>query len=455
MGNNFSELKDLNNQVYKCVMTELDEPEIKKEDDTNKLKNKIVKRAINPNISYKYENLPTQNQIKEEIINKYKDPDSVLKTTQLVESDIATLGSIIKEEIIKEKNENPDKFLDIEEIIQDEDNENFAVGVLAKSLENAGISTVIEKKSENIDVSNASLQFLTSGLAYKKKLTMTYDFGENENNKILYDKKYQKNFIEKEKTKISKHLGILEKFITICNIRKGSAKYDFIVDDSALIDDDISENSNIDPLTTLNNNFNKLTNKLKKLSTIDTNLKDVSPGMLFEGIKLCPEMFDSRGNNKDGGWAPLGEKRGGKDYFPPYGWIGHGLRVLDKYDEGDNTWIGMNNSNGEWCVAYHGTGIYAVKAILESKFKAGGGQVHQNYDDLNHPGQKVGVGVYCSPKVTEAEGYGDKDNNYKVVFMCRVNPDTVRISSNYPDYWVVDGTSNDIRPYRLLIKKKN
>ena len=453
MGNKFS-FNDLKNNVYECVTTELDEPEIKKENNIKNVKNKIALRAINPNISYEYENVETQNQIKEEIINKYKDSDSSLKATQLVESDIATLGSIIKDEIIKEKKENPDKFLDIDEIIKDENNENFAIGVLAKSLEDAGISTVIEKKSENIDISNASLQFLTSGLAYKKKLTMKYDFGENENNRIINDKKYQKKFIDEQKSKIAKHLGINEKFLTICNIRKGSAKYDLIIDDSELFDE-ISENDNINPLEKLNNKFNKLTNELKKLSTIDTNLKDVSQGMLFEGIKLCPEMFDSRGNNKDGGWAPDGEMRGRKKYYPPHGWIGHGLNVLNRYDGGDNTWIGMNNSIGEWWVAYHGTGIYAVKAILESKFKAGGGQVHQNYDDLNHPGQKVGVGVYCSPKITEAEGYGDKDSNYKVVFMCRVNPKTVRISSNYPDYWVVDGTSNDIRPYRLLIKKKN
>ena len=453
MGNKFS-FNDLKNNVYECVTTELDEPEIKKENNIKNVKNKIALRAINPNISYEYENVETQNQIKEEIINKYKDSDSSLKATQLVESDIATLGSIIKDEIIKEKKENPDKFLDIDEIIKDENNENFAVGVLAKSLEDAGISTVIEKKSENIDISNASLQFLTSGLAYKKKLTMKYDFGENENNRIINDKKYQKKFIDEQKSKIAKHLGINEKFLTICNIRKGSTKHDLIIDDSVLIDE-ISENDNINPLEKLNNKFNKLTNELKKLSTIDTNLKDVSQGMLFEGIKLCPEMFDSRGNNRDGGWAPDGEMRGGKIYYPPHGWIGHGLNVLNRYDGGDNTWIGMNNSIGEWCVAYHGTGIYAVKAILESKFKAGEGQLHQNYDDLNHPGQKVGVGVYCSPKITEAEGYGDKDSNYKVVFMCRVNPKTVRISSNYPDYWVVDGTSNDIRPYRLLIKKKN
>ena len=392
--------------------------------------------------------LKTQNQIKEEIINKYKD----LKVTQLVESDIATLGSIIKDEIIKEKKENPDKFLNIDEIIKDENNENFAVGVLAKSLEDAGICTVIEKKSENIDLIYTSLQFLISGLAYKKKLIIKYDFGENENNRIINDTKCQKKFIDEQKSKIAKHLKINEKFLTICNIRKGSVKTDVIIDDSVLINE-ISENVNINPLEILNNSFTKFTNELKKLSENDPNLKDVSQGFFFEGMKLGPEMFDSRGNNKDGGWAPEGEMRGGKIYYPPHGWIGHGLNILNRYDGGNNTWIGMNNSNGEWCVAYHGTGINVVKAILESKFKAGPRQVHEDYDDLNHPGQKVGKGVYCTPKITVAEEYGDEDANYKVVFMCRVNAETVRISSDRPDYWVVDGTSNDIRPYRLLIKK--
>ena len=147
MGNKFS-FNDLKNNVYKCVTTELDEPEIKKENNIKNVKNKIALRAINPNISYEYENVETQNQIKEEIINKYKDSDSSLKATQLVESDIATLGSIIKDEIIKEKKENPDKFLNIDEIIKDENNENFAVGVLAKSLEDAGICQLLKKNQK-------------------------------------------------------------------------------------------------------------------------------------------------------------------------------------------------------------------------------------------------------------------------------------------------------------------
>ena len=41
-------------------------------------------------------------------------------------------------------------------------------------------------------------------------------------------------------------------------------------------------------------------------------------------------MFDTRWNNRDGGWAKKGEKRGGREYIPPYGWIGYGLNVIDK-----------------------------------------------------------------------------------------------------------------------------
>ena len=39
--------------------------------------------------------------------------------------------------------------------------------------------------------------------------------------------------------------------------------------------------------------------------------------------------------------------------------------------------------------------------------------------------------------------------------MCRVNPKTIRISKDEPKYWVVNGNDNEIRPFRLLIKKVN
>ena len=444
MGNGAFYVKEGDNEFF------IFHNKINNNNNLKNLKNKIAQRSIDPN---KYYDEILKNK-KEGILNKFNDPEFLLKTTQLIESDAATLGTIIKEEIIKEKNENPNKFFDIDELIKNKNNKNFAVGILAKSLENEGICTAIEKKSENINVSNAILQFITNGTVYKKKFKMTYNYNENEINKILYDEENQNYFINNVKSFISNHLGINKKFINICNFRKGS-NFELIFDlifDNTLTIKKINKN---DPLRTLNDNFNELVYKLKMLSKIDNNLKEVSPRNLFEGIKLCPEMFDSKGNNNDGGWAPDGEMRGGTQYFPPHGWIGHGLNVLNRFDGGNNKWIGMKNLNGEWCVAYHGTGINVVKSILESqKFIAGNGQSFELDYDLNHDGQKIGKGVYCTPQIKIAENYGKIINGYKVAFMCRVNPRTVRICSTNQFIWVVDGTSNEIRPYRLLVRKE-
>jgi hypothetical protein len=76
-----------------------------------------------------------------------------------------------------------------------------------------------------------------------------------------------------------------------------------------------------------------------------------------------------------------------------------------------------------------------------------------NFHDENHPGQKVGNGVYVTPDISIANGYSKSNNGIKCVFMCRVNPKEIRYSKNEPKYWVVNGTPNDIRPYRLLCKK--
>ena len=39
--------------------------------------------------------------------------------------------------------------------------------------------------------------------------------------------------------------------------------------------------------------------------------------------------------------------------------------------------------------------------------------------------------------------------------MARVNPNPIRHCSHTSDFWVVDGTTNEIRPYRILYKKIN
>ena len=143
-------------------------------------------------------------------------------------------------------------------------------------------------------------------------------------------------------------------------------------------------------------NFDKLTQAIKEVAnTKGVNIKNMNAQPLTGGIKLSPNMFDKRGN-RSSGWG-VGEKRGGKPYFPPTkGYVGHGLKVWGQYDGGNNDWLGMENKPNEWCVAYHATNLQYTKSIMENGLQAGNAQVHENAFDLNHPGKKVGRGVYCS-----------------------------------------------------------
>ena len=170
------------------------------------------------------------------------------------------------------------------------------------------------------------------------------------------------------------------------------------------------------------------------------------------------------GNNLLGEWAQ-GENRGGRPYKPPNGWIGYGLNVLNKYDNGNNDWLACNGRQGEWCIAYHGACNgqssdnvkKGIKSILETNLRPGGGQAYANHDDANHPGQKVGKGVYCSPEPSVIDGYSGIMNinghNYKASFMLRVRPDKLRYSNSRQDYWVPKLTrngENDTKHYIAL-----
>ena len=39
-------------------------------------------------------------------------------------------------------------------------------------------------------------------------------------------------------------------------------------------------------------------------------------------------------------------------------------------------------------------------------------------------------------------------------FMMRVNPKKIKKPEEQPDYWVLNATPDEIRPYRILVKEK-
>jgi len=164
---------------------------------------------------------------------------------------------------------------------------------------------------------------------------------------------------------------------------------------------------------------------------------------------------------------PTEDKRGGLPYFLPIGWYRHALKVVDKYPE-DKLWIGKNNVEGEWAVAFHGTHGKAVKGIKEKgllftkvdlmKDEA----VEQKGKDFDKPG--LYVATHCNggshPTYTQTFTVPSSENEnetFRVVFQCRVKPDAYTVHTTpvkKGEAWrFVD--SNNIRPYGILVKNEN
>ena len=209
---------------------------------------------------------------------------------------MCVLGSIMKEEIIQEKKNNPEKFISIEDATKEENKNNgtFCLGVLAKSLEDMGIITAIEKNSSNDEeaqnASNTILQFITNGMIEKKKYDLHFDLGDERNNELLNNKEEQEKFNNKLKKKLSLVYNIPENKIIITNPRKGSYEVQVI------FETDNFNDKNFD-INTFNGKFSKEEdfNELKSLKEIHTSL-------IMEGCKLTPNMLDPRGN-RESGWG--------------------------------------------------------------------------------------------------------------------------------------------------------
>ena len=163
---------------------------------------------------------------------------------------------------------------------------------------------------------------------------------------------------------------------------------------------------------------------------------------------------------------PAIDKRGGLPYYLPIGWYRHALKVVDKYPD-DKLWLGSNNVDGEWAVAFHGTTATAVKGIKEkgllftvvdamrSEAVEKGGA---NYDKPGlyvathcnggaHPRYTTTFDVNSSPGATET---------YRIVFQCRVKPGAYTIHRtpvNKGHAWrFVDPEA--VRPYGILVKSE-
>ncbi|CAF4808737.1 unnamed protein product [Rotaria sp. Silwood1] len=159
---------------------------------------------------------------------------------------------------------------------------------------------------------------------------------------------------------------------------------------------------------------------------------------------------------------PESEQRGGYPYYSPIGWYCHALKVDQKYPN-DNVWFGSVNAKGEWPVAFHGTHSSTVSGVIEQDFLKSTTQTNvASQETMDQSGFYLtthcngGAHPHCTTPF-RLEMPDKKNKTFRVVFMCRVQPDKFTIHQAPAlagHIWrLVD--SDAVRPYGILIKDED
>lgn len=350
---------------------------------------------------------------------------------------IIDVSNYIQKEIKLNKDEN---LIEPDEAVNYEDNLIINIlGYFGSELSLNKLNVLIEKEPTNELLRDITFKIIASDLAMQKVYKI---FLENEDYIISFNEDAQKWFIflEDVKRRISNIFSIPNESIYFFGHNL------FRFEAYLLI-------------------YNKKINNLEKILQ-NFNLK-AEPSFLLNNIILSPCLFESEFCKNENEWPKNNLVRGGKRYYPPYGWLGISLRVKEKYSGEDENWIGDENKEGEWPVAYHGINngniFYKVLNIINGNLKEGPGQFYKDYLNVEKNREKYflcGKGVYLSPNIKEAEKYSENISlgfynlKFKFAIMARINPTKIRSPGGFNSNvsWIVNGNDEEIRPYRLLIK---
>ena len=330
--------------------------------------------------------------------------------------------------------------------LNSKDHNQFILALFGKLLEKNGTKVHIlkekDKNYENIELS--SIQALCA-LYSQKKYNIHFDFGEVRNLEILKSQTKQKYFLDEYKKKISGILKIDMNRIIFRDVRYGTTDTTF-----SIIDQSLQEDTDIE--------------RIKQIE----NVVEIEKKSMIDELVISPDILDTKGDRHKG-WG-INEKRGGEKYIPPLdGWVGIGLKVIDKYE--NNNWLDYKNLEGEYSIAYYGLNNYLnekysmindINYFVEDITKIISEREFQTEDDirtgfLGFFRGKCGGGVclFQDPKFAEnsAGTIHLCGIDYKMIIMCRVNPKKIRQPKNHENYWILNPTPDEIRPYRILLKK--
>jgi len=217
-------------------------------------------------------------------------------------------------------------------------------------------------------------------------------------------------------------------------------------------------------------NIQKTNPVLSTETTLDTiiqilkqNNNNIDFRKILKELFISEDIVDMNGT-KNGGWNQNIRKRGGEDYIPPSNdWAGIGLNVKDKYDKGNNTWLGNENKSGEYAVAYIGlNGIKNLSQIYKN-LNFENKSLFCNVKDIRNKGilnsifgKNCGKGVLIFQNPKYSENYSSILNingiQIKILLMCRVDPKKIRQPEIFQACWILNSNPEEIRPYRILIK---
>ena len=301
------------------------------------------------------------------------------------------------------------------------------------------------------DQTEDDINFLDEHYVEEVCIQNNFDFDNIKSNLIFFI-----NIISKEKKKLNNDdlKNISNKIIEKLVINDNDL---FLIQNSPI--DNFVKTFNLEDIYFQPNEISPTLTKFYELKTLKTKL-------LIHDYIIDKKCFDNNGNfiypNTRRNFF-----RGKEHYYPPYKWMGIGLNVSGKYDNGNDDWLDDISQKSEWAIAYRG-----IRTAKNSKIKI------ENYlkyfiekrdltiaitnkgENLNDKRRwkatPVGKGIWMTPYISIAEKYTQAisfDNKkYKILLMAKVKINKIREPKGN-NYWVLN--NEDIRIYRVLFKEIN
>ena len=183
------------------------------------------------------------------------------------------------------------------------------------------------------------------------------------------------------------------------------------------------------------------------------------PVSLLGGCILSPGIFNPQFNKYYNSFSQ-NKIVGGEEYIHPSQWTAYGINVSGKYDFGNNTWLGNLNKKGEFAVTYYGINNLNQKSIKRVDSIMGNSETGKTFikvRDIRNPNYNCKTGIYFYKNPIHAENSSELINigglEYKIMFMCRIKSSKINQPENFKDCWILSATPDEVRPYKILIKK--